>query len=50
MIRAEITFYGRHGGRSFGSEREYADEKHIERYIAYMERKGFNLDEIYYSK
>jgi len=49
-MRAIVTFYGRHGGRSFGSEKEFKDEKHIDNYIAYMERKGFNLDEVFYIK
>ena len=47
MIKATITFYGKYG-KSFGSERTYTDASHISNYIEYMEKKGYNLDEMYF--
>ena len=49
-MKATVTFHGKYNGRSFGSEKEFKDEQHLRNYIEYMERRGFNLDEVFYNK
>ena len=48
MIRAEITFYGKYNGGTFGSEKAFKNKQQIERYIQHMEDKGFYLNEVHY--
>lgn len=45
----EITFTNPKGFNSkpFGGARNYESQEHVDRYIKYMERKGFTLDEVY---
>lgn len=45
----EITFTNPKGfsSKPFGSVRKFESQEHVDRYIKYMERKGFVLDEVY---
>jgi len=45
----EITFTNpkSFNRKPFGSARKYESQEHVDRYIKYMERKGFVLDEVY---
>ena len=57
MIRATITFYKKnittnyYGGYSakswVASKHEFNDCQHLDNYIAFMQRKGHNIDELY---
>ena len=45
----EITFINPKGfsSKPFGKARNYESQEHVDRYIKYMQRKGFILDEVY---
>jgi hypothetical protein len=45
----EITFTNPKGlnPKPFGKARNYESQEHVDRYIKYMQKKGFILDEVY---